>query len=312
MDFFFEPRGAPKLQLASALAKKLKKFQDAFEDYHEIDFFSKNEVYCPYWKTNMFYSPTYFKWTCNNGKSFEQNYKKTNHICIIKPLYEEIKRTPETNGRLLGVEPISISFMLILELIQSSAVFSYIANNTILAKDESFLERLINNDDESQLILGRILKFYDNFVNVQALPKNAVVPAIENKPKNVRDFLMSELPALPSVPKAKNPENDFDDGIYDITENRDTLWHYPWHLIIPPLSWTDKFVSSKYPRLFEWSFLRQTYVQDPMMKDEPTSENIMNKFFPFLEIDLRYIEAVVDQRIIKNDMAKITILFKFL
>lgn len=309
----FEQRQAPKLQLASTLAKKLKKFQEAFEDYHEIDFFSKNEIYCPIWRTNMFYSPTGFKWTCDNGMNFNENYRKTNHICIIKPLYEEIKRTPEINGRLLGVEPISISFMLILELVQSSAVFAYIANNTLLAKDESFLERLINNDDQSQLILDRLIRFYDNFVNLQALPKNTIKPR-ENKPKTIKDFLISELPALPTVPKAKKPDDDdFNDGVYDITENRDTLWHYPWHLIIPPLSWTDKFASSKYPKLFEWNFFRQTYVNHPKMKEENlTSLTIMNTFFPLLEIDLNYIEAVVDQRIIKNEKAKITILFKFL
>lgn len=312
MDFLTETRKVPKLQLTSTLARKLKKFQDAFQDYHEINFFSKNEIYCPYWKTNMFYSPSYFQWSCDNGKTFYENYRKTNHICIIKPLYEEIKRTPEFSGRLLGVEPISISFMLILELIQTSAIFSYITQNTILGKDESFLERLINNDDESQLILGRILKFYDNFVNEQALPKNAVVPYIENKPKNIKDFLISELPALPIAPKAKKPNDDFDDGIYDITENRDSIWHYPWHLIIPPISWTDKFISIKYPELFEWNFYRQTYVEDPIMKNEFTSVDIINKFFPELEIDLKYIEGVVDQRLVKNDIAKITILYKFL
>lgn len=313
MNTFFLNKKVDKLQLTSQLVVQLKKFEEALEDFHENDFFSKNNAYCDYWKTELFYSPLAYKWTCGNGKSMVENYRKTNHICCIKPLYQQIKDKSEIKGRMLGVDPISTSFLLILELVQSSALVAYITQNKFLKNDESFLQHLLNNDDTTNIILDRILTFYQEYLNIEANAKNNIKKNSEST--KLKDFLISELPALPSVPINNIKDKKiFDDGGYDLTENRDTYWHWPWKLIIPPLSWMDKFSSLKYPKLMEWNFLRQIYVKNDVLLDKNNLnvEFLLQYFFPFLDIDSSYVEAIVDQRSIKNNEAKITILFKTL
>lgn len=93
-------------------------------------------------------------------------------------------------------------------------------------------------------------------------------------------------------------KKDFDDGVYDVRENRDTYWHLPWKLIIPPISWNDKFRSINYPKLYEWSFLRQTNIKNDSIlnSDNLNAGFILQHFFPHLDIDINYVEAVIDQR----------------
>lgn len=309
-EFFNGPKKIDKFQLTSQLSKQMKKFEVALEDFHEKDFFSKNETYCPYWKTDLYYSPTMYKWTCGNGKSLVENYRKTNHICCVKVLYEQIRREMNTKGRILGVDPISISFLLILELVQSSALVAYITHNKFLRNDESFLNHLLHNDDTTNIVLDRILTFYQEYINIQPNGPESD-RSIKVKPQS-KDYLISELPALPSVEIPKKDYKDFDDGAYDTRQNRDSYWDLPWKLIIPPISWSDKLSSINHPKLFGWNFYRQLHVDNVILKnpDNISVTTILTNFFPFLNIDKDYIEGIVDQRLIKNNKATITILFK--
>lgn len=299
-----------KFKLSQSLIIKLKKFEDALEDYHEIKFFRQNENYCPYYKANLFYSEFEQKWSTDNKLTLAQNYEKTGHICCIKPIYNEVKKfKPIEKGRMLG-EPLSLSFLFFLEIIQSSAVVGWIAQNTFLNRnnEEKFINRLIDGDPIAETILGRILTFYDNFVNLE-------VKMIHNKTKkeDKKDFLINELPALPSVPIPKT-KNIKDDGAY-IPKNDEsfkTIWHFPWQLIVPPISWMDELKSADYPEMLEWNFFRKTSVKNAIFKsNEINPIEIKNLFFPYLEMNYSNIEAVIDKRIEKKEQADITIFYKF-
>lgn len=308
----FETPNLKKFSLSKDLITKLAKFQEAFENLHETIIFQKNSFYCSYYKTNLLYSEFEKKWYTENGTSFQENYRKTNHICCVKPIIDEVNKfkIPE-KGRMLG-EPISMSLLFLLEIIQSSVVATWIAHNNFLRRgsneEDEFVKRLINGNGNAELILDRILSFYDNFVNLETNPKVIrKIPIISNK-----DYLISELPALPSVPFAKKKNQD---GGYNITDDDQykTIWHYPWQLIIPPIDWTKKIRSLSFPEMSKWNLYRSITLKDDYFKTNTvfSASYIKDKYFPLLEMDIEFLEGIIDKRIEKNETVTISILYKF-